>query len=88
MASDTARPQQNPAQLDEELQLLIDSELGHPRRRTTIARRERGDRDAVFAIAEALRNPAWDTALLEEVCDIIRDTGREVSGPPLAVIAS
>jgi hypothetical protein len=82
------RAKQTPAQLDEELQLLIDSELGHPRRRTTTARRDRGDRDAVFAIAEAMRNPVWDTALLEEICDILRDTGREVSGPPLAVMAS
>jgi hypothetical protein len=42
----------------------------------------------VHAIAEALRNPAWDSRLLDDICDIIRDTGRQVAAPPLAVIAS
>lgn len=42
----------------------------------------------MHSIAEALRDPAWNSELLEEICDIIRDTGRHVTGPPLAVIAS
>lgn len=85
----TAATRPSPSEVNDELQTMIDLELGHhPRRRTTAAGQDRGDRDAVYAIAEALRSPAWDTELLEQVCDIIRDTGRQVSGPPLAVIAS
>ena len=44
--------------------------------------------DTVGAIADALRNPGWDSQLLEEICDIIRDTGCQISGPPLGVMAS
>lgn len=87
MATPT-RPKSSPAELNDELHALIDLELGHPRRRTTPAAQDRADQDALYAIADALRKPRWDTALLDEVCDIIRDTGRPVTGPPLAVIAS
>ncbi len=83
----TARTRSTPAELNDELHALLDLELGHPRRRTTASSLHRGDRDAVHAIAEQLRRPAWDTELLEQVCDIIRDTGRQVSGPPLARLA-
>lgn len=75
------------AELNDELQALLDLELGHPRRRVSAQLQDHSDRHAVYAIAELLRCPDWDTALLEEICDIVRDTGRQVSGPPLAVIA-
>ncbi|MFL6163575.1 MAG: hypothetical protein ACJ74U_15295 [Jatrophihabitantaceae bacterium] len=75
------------AELNDELHVLLDLELGRPRRRVSAQLQDRTDRDAVYAIADLLRRPHWDTALLEEICDIVRDTGRQVSGPPLAVIA-
>jgi hypothetical protein len=84
----STRPKPSPAELDDELQTLVDLELGHPRRRTTAGGRDRTDQDAVHAIAEALRDPHWDSRLLDDICDIIRDTGRQVAAPPLAVIAS
>jgi hypothetical protein len=88
MATATARPRPTPAELDDELQTRLDLELGHPRRRTTARVQRRDDENAVEEIAHALRNPHWNTELLEEICDIIRDTGRQVTGPPLAVMAS
>jgi len=84
----TAATRPSPAELDDELQALTDLELGHPRRRATAMAQDRDDRNAVYEIADLLRNPHWDTSLLELICDIIRDTGRQVSGPPLAVLAS
>lgn len=83
----TSRPKASPAEVNDELQTLVDLELGSPRRRTTAGLQDRSDRDAVHAIADALRNPVWDSALLEEVCDIIRDTGRQVGPPPLVALA-
>jgi hypothetical protein len=83
----TAGTRPSPAELDDELQSMVDLELGHPRRRASASSRGRDDRDAVHSIAELLRRPEWDSELLEEICDIIRDTGRPVGGPPLVVIA-
>jgi hypothetical protein len=83
----TATTRPSWAELNDELHVLLDLELGHPRRRVRAQLQDLTDRDAVYAIADLLRRPEWDTALLEEICDIVRDTGRQVSGPPLAVIA-
>jgi hypothetical protein len=83
----TASTRPWPAELNDELQSMLDLELGHPRRRASASSRDRDDRNAVHEIADLLRRPDWDTALLEEICDIIRDTGRPVGGPPLTVIA-
>jgi hypothetical protein len=85
-----ARPRPTPAEVDEELQLMVDLELGHPRTkaaRTTSEQQADQDSQAVHAIADLLRSPEWDTALLEEICDLIRDTGRPVGGAPLARLA-
>ena len=82
------QPKSNPAELNDELHALIDLELGHPRRRTSSREQAGADSHAVHAIAGALRKPDWDSELLEEICDIIRDTGRPVGAPPLVMLAS
>ena len=88
MATGTGPVRSTPAELDDELQALVDVELGNPRRRAMAGHQARYDSDALYSIAELLRNPRWDSELLELICDVIRDTGRPVGGPPLAVIAS
>jgi hypothetical protein len=80
----TSKP--SPADIDDELQRLVDQELGHPRRRSTAPGQTERDRQAVHAIGYALRSPGWDSALLEDIVQLIRATGRQVSAPPLEVL--
>ena len=61
------QPKSSPAELNDELHALIDLELGHPRRRTSSDEQAQADRQAVHAIAGALRKPDWDSELLEEI---------------------
>lgn len=82
------RPKPSPGELNDELHALLDLELGHPRRRTNSGEQAGADSRAVHAIANALRNPDWDSELLDEICDIIRDTGRPVGAAPLVMLAS
>jgi hypothetical protein len=70
---------------DIELQALIDLQLGEPSRRADAADQAEVDRRALEDIAYQLRSPDWDAGLLEDIVQIIRATGRQVSGPPLQV---
>ncbi len=76
---------QSLAELNDELQAAVDLELGHPRSRVDAVTQAVRDRRAVHAIAEALCEPQWDSVLLEEIVQLIRDTGRTVGPPPLAL---
>jgi hypothetical protein len=82
----TAPGRRSPAQLDRELQALIDLQLGEPGHRVHADRQAEVDQFALQEIAYALRSPDWDRGLLEDVIQIIRATGRQVSGAPLEVL--
>lgn len=44
--------------------------------------RKVSDTEAIELIAELLRDPEWGTGMLEDIADIIRDTGRSVENYP------
>jgi hypothetical protein len=74
------------AELDDELQAMLDLELGDSRRRVDEQAQAERDRRALHAIAGLLRNPDWDGALLDDIVQLLRDTGRRIVGaPPLQV---
>lgn len=44
--------------------------------------RKTSDTEAIELIAEWLRDPEWAPAMLEDIADAIRDTGRSVENYP------